>query len=379
MACLPACLPALRGVGVMGRHLVTQPARTVLSTALLLAFSGNVFAADIINQTVTGHTSAALYGEYGGVVPYQSNFVGNIDNSTFTNNKVDTTGQLFSGATYPGGGAIGVASFTGNITNSLFRNNTVITEIANTPSGVVLQPLGGALSVRGKFTGDIINTTFENNLLTGAKRNHSHSGAMHLGRFEGTIRDSLFANNKSSYTYDASVGYQSVSGAGGAFDIWGMENSVIDNTEFRDNGSLEFGGAMRILDAANSQINNSRFFNNLGTLGGAVLLGGGAVNNLGIALNDNTFIGNTVSGRRLFNNQYHSQSLGAAIAVINAIGNQVFNNNIFLANRAINESGLLWFNFRRQSIREICPQEISACLPPHPRKQASTAVVLTMT
>jgi len=328
----------------------------VLAAALIaagvLSASPQVFAADIINQTVTGHTST-FRGEYGGVVPYQENFVGNITGSTFTNNQVDTTGQVFPpiydgdgqlSSVNPGGGAVGVENFTGNISNSIFRNNIVTTEMSNTIPGQILQPLGGALLVRSTFTGDITNTVFENNLMQGTSRNAPSGGATHVHNFVGTLSQSRFVNNKSVYTYDPTVGYASVSTVGGALSLWTF-NGVIDDTEFSDNGFLEQGGAIRIAEGAAGEINNSRFVNNLGTLGGAIaVVVGPAVRTTNLSVDNNIFIGNTVSGRRLYNNQYHSQSLGGAVAMANSAGSKLFTNNVFLGNRAINESGLTAMN-----------------------------------
>jgi len=310
----------------------------------------DAFAADIINHTVTGGNSVQ-HGEYGGVVPYEEDFVGDITGSTFDNNQVDTTGQVWGtpvSITNIGGGAIGVATFTGTISNTAFRNNTVIVESANTRHAN-----GGALNVStadtypntgGKFTGSILNTVFENNTMTGTSQAQWYGGAAYFADFEGQLRDSQFIGNTITPTWVPGADTLSVITVGGAVNFHVMRNSVLDNLEFRDNSAM-YGGAIRSVRAFNSQLNNSRFINNQGHYGGALsLYEDDPVPTANLVLDNNTFIANAVTGKVLYGGATNQPGFGGAVEIWNHTGNFTFNNNVFLGNRADNESGLAALN-----------------------------------
>jgi len=317
----------------------------------LLALTPAAFAADIIGQEVTGG-NAVQRGEYAGVVPYEEDFVGNIINSNFFGNQVDTTGQVFQTVpdnTNIGGGAIGVSNFTGDIVNSSFRNNTVVVDSANT-----LHPNGGALNVSandgyvnlgGAFVGNIRNTVFENNNMTGTSLHQWYGGAAHFADFKGEIRDSQFIGNRITPTYVPGSDLRSILTVGGAANFHVVRDSVIDNAVFRDNGFVMFGGAIRIVRASDSQINNSRFINNQGAYGGAVsLYEDSAAPTANLTFNSNVFIGNVASGAVRYGGNYHHDAYGGAIEIYNHTGHFTFNNNVFLGNLAGNDSGLIELN-----------------------------------
>jgi predicted outer membrane repeat protein len=254
---------------------------------------------DITNSTFTNN-SASSYHASGGAV-YDS---GDITNSTFTNNSAskyggavydsgNITNSIFTNnSTSDNGGAV---YGSGNITNSIFTNNSASDN-------------GGAVS----NSGNIINSTFNNNSARdGGAVSNSHN-----------ITNSTFTNN-------------SASGDGGAV----YDSSNITNSTFTNNSAYGYyggdGGAVYYSSGNITFITNSIFTNNSAKNGD----GGAVVRSLiinSIFTNNSAKQGGAVYYCSIFNSTLVNNSAsdsGGAFA-----GNGTILNSIFAQNKVGEEA-----------------------------------------
>jgi len=140
-------------------------------------------------------------------------------------------------------------------------------------------------------------------------------------------------------TYILGADLRSIITVGGAMNIHVMRDTKVDAVVFQGNSAI-YGGAMRIVHPlASSEINHSRFLQNQGHYGGALSVYTDMVNpSTSLTLNNNIFIGNTVTGRRMYGDAVSLSAYGGAVEVYNQLGSFTFHNNVFLVNLATNES-----------------------------------------
>ena len=123
---------------------------------------------------------------------------------------------------------------------------------------------GGAIYVgEGSKNCEILNCVFGNNWVD--DEHNGHGGAIEWYSEKGTVYNSVFTNN---HAYDGGAIYVG-SGSG--------EINVTEST-FIDNYALTVGGAISI-EASAVTLNQSNFYNNTATKGGALYVGGVGTDN----------------------------------------------------------------------------------------------------
>jgi len=273
-------------------------------------------------------------------------FDGALSRTEFSDNVVDSTGQTDLSAAR--GGALRVQNFVGDIVDAAFTNNRVISdEETQTQQG------GAAYFI--SMTGNIIHTTFDNNRLEGAIAGTKMGGALHVGTMRGNIAQSVFTHNNA--TIDGSFGpndpaSRSLGGAVNLFTLYGD----IDGSRFDNNTASHAGGAVHVVDhyADESKtgfgaIKNSAFIGNRSQWGGAVSYHStnAAVGSGKVRLSGNYFVGNqAVAQGDTFTSpntpaptgtseSYYDGAYGGAVYIQNYDGEFEFINNVFVNNSAI--------------------------------------------
>jgi autotransporter family porin len=151
--------------------------------------TNTVYVDGDMNESVQNINFLNYSTNSGGAIYVYGNFLGNIRNSSFTNNRANNYG-----------GAIAVANkLSGAIENSTFTNNSV--------SGNMF---GGGAILSTSFLGNITKSTFINNTAY-------NGGAIFVEDFYGIITDTNFTGNTAR-------------GKGGAIYIYGAANMTLHST-----------------------------------------------------------------------------------------------------------------------------------------------------
>ena len=301
-------------------------------TVLNSIFTGNIAAG---NNVTSG---GAIYNEYNSTLNLNGGIL-NIYGSNFTGNQASGNGMS-------GGGAIGNEKNL-TIKNSTFTGNKVIST-GNTA-------MGGAVFNIGNLT--VTNCKFGLNALTGntanGKNNASAAGAI-LNSGNLTINGSEFNYNAAYFggaVYNG--GNLTVTGSnftgntamGGA--IFNTGNSTITSSNFTGNAANSakghsIGGA--ISNSGVLTVNNSKFNGNTATNGGAICNDGNA-----------TVINSTFTGNKVTSSDITVENYGGAIyneGKLSVIGS-TFTGNRAVSTNAMNLAygGGAIFNFKEATVK----------------------------
>ncbi|MCD8349100.1 MAG: autotransporter domain-containing protein [Planctomycetaceae bacterium] len=298
----------------------------------------------ISNLTFTHAPDADPFVGPGGGVYIGGDVTGSIQNSTFSNNKVNNgTTQATYGkgsALYVGGALLGGldgVTFSNNYTQNVYtvyikknleggiKNTKVLDNRVDNRYPTSLAPGGGGITIDGILIGDVVDSEFRNNYSaqnTGgalSMTNNNIQGNIIRTTFEGnttgdfggglsvwggltgSIEDSTFTSNTTAF----GVNNNDAHWGGGAFLYAGIGGNVV-NTTFTDNHANN-GGGLLTYGLIGGDITESRFIANEGKIGG-----GGIFLNNGMAgsIIDSTFDGNYTSdtgsgGAAYINKQLH--------------------------------------------------------------------------
>ncbi|MCZ3371214.1 MULTISPECIES: Ig-like domain-containing protein [Methanobacterium] len=306
----------------------------------------NLGVLTVLNSIFTGNTAAgnnvtsggAIYNEYNSTLNLNGGIL-NIYGSTFTGNHASGNGTS-------GGGAIGNEKNL-TIKNSTFTGNKVIST-GNTA-------MGGAIFNIGNLT--VTNCKFGLNALTGntanGKNNASAAGAI-LNSGNLTINGSEFNYNTAYFggaVYNG--GNLTVTGSnftgntamGGA--IFNTGNSTITSSNFTANAANSakghsIGGA--ISNSGVLTVNNSKFNSNTATNGGAICNDGNA-----------TVINSTFTGNKVTSSDITVENYGGAIY---NEGKLSVSGSTFTGNRAVSTNAMnlaygggAIFNFKEATVK----------------------------
>ena len=229
----------------------------------------NLGVLTILNSIFTGNTAAgnnvtaggAIYNDYNSTLNLNGGIL-NISGSTFTGNQASGNGAS-------GGGAIGNERSL-NIKNSTFTSNKVIS------TGDTA--LGGAIFNYGNFT--LTNSRFGLNALTGnsatGKNNASMGGAI-LNAGNLTVNGSEFNYNSAYF--------------GGA--IYNEGNLTVTSSNFTGNTGM--GGALFNGYDGTSTVTGSNFTSNTATIAKGASVGGAILNSGTLTVTSSNFTGNTAT------------------------------------------------------------------------------------
>ncbi len=271
------------------------------NTYRITTSGGNIGGINVSNnQTLNIYNILEYTGFYGidGAVINNSNGTVNIDNTAFTNNKVNNSGFLNNAF----GGVLFQESGTSSITNSTFGGLLSGGNI-DTAKNNSSKTAGGALYILAG-TSNIENSKFYGN--------SSQLGGAIYNNGSTSITSSIFLGNKAT-------------GAGGAVDNYNG-TLTIKNSTF---GALNLDGSADTTKG-NTSINGGAVYNALGTLSvensnfygnSATSKGGAFLNERNATILGGSFIGNNASGS--------GQVLGGAIYNIDSLSitDTIFKNN----------------------------------------------------
>lgn len=226
------------------------------------------------------------------------------------------TNSSFAGAVFNSGGEM-------NIQNSSFNNNFVDSSGLNFGVGGAVYNLNGG-------TVNINNSLFENNYTNGAS---SYGGAIANGYQNTdeymTINNSIFKNN---YSYGSAVPYGGALYNQGSIDI---NNTLFDgNYAEGEDRSFVYGGS--IFNTGNMTLNNSTLTNSNATGGNNSYVFGGAIYNSGNLTINNSNINNNTANCDTYADG------GAIYNYVNStltISNSTLSNNKISSNAQFGEGG----------------------------------------
>lgn len=159
-------------------------------------------------------------GGFGGAVSVGRDLSGGVSGTVFSNNSVRRSG----GALYVSG------SLTGGLKGSVFQGNYTTREFDHADDGN-----GGAVSVTNLY-GGIVDSSFTGN------KTVRRGGAVYVaGAFTGGISGSVFEGNVADGNLNQSG--RVARGNGGALYVGAFEG-LIENSSFRDNRAVQYGGAV---------------------------------------------------------------------------------------------------------------------------------------
>jgi len=306
----------------------------------------NLGVLTVLNSIFTGNTAAgnnvtsggAIYNEYNSTLNLNGGIL-NIYGSTFTDNQASGNGTS-------GGGAIGNEKNL-TIKNSTFTGNKVIST-GNTA-------MGGAIFNIGNLT--VTNCKFGLNALTGntanGKNNASAAGAI-LNSGNLTINGSEF-NYNAAYFGGAVYNGGNLTVAGSNFTgntamggaIFNTGNSTITSSNFTANAANSakghsIGGA--ISNSGVLTVNNTKFNGNTATNGGAICNDGNA-----------TVINSTFTGNKVSSSDITVENYGGAIyneGKLSVSGSN-FTGNHAVSTNAMNLAygGGAIFNFKEATVK----------------------------
>lgn len=334
----------------------------------------NLGVLTVLNSIFTGNTAAgnnvtsggAIYNEYnstlnlnGGILNiYGSNFTGNqasgngtsgggaigneknltIKNSTFTGNKVISTGNTAMGGAIfnTGSSTITSSNFTGNAANSAKGHsiggaisNSGVLNVNNSKFSGNTATNGGAICNDGNAT--VINCTFTGNKVTSSDITVENYGGAIYNEGKLSVSGSNFTGNRAVSTNAMNLAY-----GGGA--IFNFKEATIKTSKFSGN-LADFGGA--ISNIGKLSVSSSTFTGNraVSTISSYAFDGGAISNNGNLTVTYSTFTGNVGDVGGAISNWGNSTTT--------VIGSTFTGNNATSDGGAIYNEGKLTVNFCR--------------------------------
>lgn len=300
---------------------------------------GGAYCNSGVTTTIKGSAFTGNHaGNRGGAIfSYDGTSIGTIDNTTFTNNYATN-----------GGGAIYNIKEMDTIKNSTFTGN--YTTSSSSSGGAIYHKSNSAMAINSStFEGNGINGYDADDLTAGTTSTKS-GGAIYNGNGTGavTVNNSLFKNNAAIsfggaiYNSDGIVNLANTqfnnnnAGTGGAIYNYGATLSVDNSTLTNNIASTGSGGAI-VNDGYDSEstvtISKSIFSDN------SAKYYGGAIYNSDTAslyINNSKFTGNGIqSGATV-------TSYGGAIANLESAANTTIVNSIFTGNKATTAGGAIY-------------------------------------